>query len=429
MLTAVVVKLRSPVLGFNHNVLHLGWVFHVQTEDSGVQNPHLFTHLFHGGVIIATKKVVYDAAADPDVVKGLMQAQHKAMLKELKSGVYDEKIHKYLKDVPKDGEGGLAAPPMAQRAATPNPVPQVVAAEQDKTVDTSSQSRAATVVDPSPPVPVADPPATAPAARKPGGTVPPYEEELPTGPLPRVITVPTELPQVEFRTPRRPAPATGAPDPAADVSAAFRAMSAQTRESTRIPPGLAQAAATAARAPAGTAAADEELLDIEIGPLPTPPPGAGVWSGKPEIAQERPFERSGAVRTPDAARAAPPGTAPSPGFRPAIERRTVPPPSGVPTPLPPTPTPSAGISRPVPRTTQTQGTPPGATQQRVAVVPSSQVVVARPAVIVGAPPVQVGARKPRESSRPPEGFGKDLISERSLDEVIMAYLSEDAGEE
>jgi len=47
-------------------------MFHVQTEDSGVHNPHIDTHLFHEGVIIASKRVDYDGEAADDVVKGLM---------------------------------------------------------------------------------------------------------------------------------------------------------------------------------------------------------------------------------------------------------------------------------------------------------------------------------------------------------------------
>ncbi|HUQ04951.1 MAG TPA: hypothetical protein VM261_20755, partial [Kofleriaceae bacterium] len=68
---------RSPILGYNHNVRYRGIVFHVQTEDSGLSNPHVFSHLFHGGVIISTRKLVYDRDAAEDVVKSLMQAQHK----------------------------------------------------------------------------------------------------------------------------------------------------------------------------------------------------------------------------------------------------------------------------------------------------------------------------------------------------------------
>jgi hypothetical protein len=61
--------------------------------------------------------------------------------------------------------------------------------------------------------------------------------------------------------------------------------------------------------------------------------------------------------------------------------------------------------------------------------PGSGVVMTRPAVIVGAPPKPPGSppqrvRKAREEEA--RGFGQGLISEKSLDEVILAYLSEDA---
>ncbi|HRC55992.1 MAG TPA: hypothetical protein PKU97_08705, partial [Kofleriaceae bacterium] len=87
---------RSPILGYNHNVRYRGLVFHVQTEDSGVLAPHVFTHMFHGGVILSTRKLVYDAGASEDVIRSLMQAQHKAVLKELRRGTFDDKIEEYL---------------------------------------------------------------------------------------------------------------------------------------------------------------------------------------------------------------------------------------------------------------------------------------------------------------------------------------------
>jgi hypothetical protein len=78
-----------------------------------------------------------------------------------------------------------------------------------------------------------------------------------------------------------------------------------------------------------------------------------------------------------------------------------------------TPTPSR-LSTPSPARTQSS---------------SGGVVMTRPAVIVGAPakpnqPARV--RKAREDEG--RGFGQGLISEKSLDEVILAYLSEDADE-
>ena len=38
--------------GFNTNIRHRGVLFHVQSEDSGRDPPHIITHLFHGGNIL-----------------------------------------------------------------------------------------------------------------------------------------------------------------------------------------------------------------------------------------------------------------------------------------------------------------------------------------------------------------------------------------
>lgn len=56
--------------------------------------------------------------------------------------------------------------------------------------------------------------------------------------------------------------------------------------------------------------------------------------------------------------------------------------------------------------------------------------MSRPAVIVGAPRTAPPATKSKAASdEDRRGFGQGLISEKSLDEVILAYLSEDAADE
>jgi hypothetical protein len=81
------------VPGFNHNIMHKGKMFHIQTEDSGIKNPHIITHLFVGGNILSTKKTSYADILNSDhleeVVREIMEEQHKSMLRELKRGVYD----------------------------------------------------------------------------------------------------------------------------------------------------------------------------------------------------------------------------------------------------------------------------------------------------------------------------------------------------
>jgi hypothetical protein len=87
---------RSPLLGYNHNVKYKGRIYHVQTEDSGPANPRLFTHLYFEGTILASKKHEYDAASAEDIVRGLMQGQHKAILKDLKQSLLDHKLTSFF---------------------------------------------------------------------------------------------------------------------------------------------------------------------------------------------------------------------------------------------------------------------------------------------------------------------------------------------
>lgn len=86
---------QSPLVGYNTNVRHKGKLYHIQTEDSGVHHPHIITHLFaDGGRIVASKKTDYAQHVSTDnlhdVVKKLMQEQHKAMFIALRDCVYDE---------------------------------------------------------------------------------------------------------------------------------------------------------------------------------------------------------------------------------------------------------------------------------------------------------------------------------------------------
>ncbi len=82
--------------GYNHNVKYNDCVYHVQTEDSGLENPHIITHLFVGGNIIDSRKTSYGDIVSSDGLKDmlvdLMQDQHKAMLKDLIGGRLDSRI-------------------------------------------------------------------------------------------------------------------------------------------------------------------------------------------------------------------------------------------------------------------------------------------------------------------------------------------------
>jgi hypothetical protein len=165
---------RSPILGYNHNIQFHGHVFHVQTEDSGAQHARLFTHLFVGGTILASKKHEYDADAPEDVVRLLMQRLHKSMIKELKEGVHDPRIQGFfaargeqiklgdrpaLMGTPAEGAPpAAAAPPVATAPAPaagapapapPHPDDRPVAVSGS--IDTSATPRPASPVSKTPP--------------------------------------------------------------------------------------------------------------------------------------------------------------------------------------------------------------------------------------------------------------------------------------
>jgi len=90
----MVAEAKKMVVGFNHNIKHKGKMYHIQTEDSGLDNPHIITHLFVGGNILASKKTSYADIVGAEnlaqVVRELMEEQHKEMLRNLINGVYDD---------------------------------------------------------------------------------------------------------------------------------------------------------------------------------------------------------------------------------------------------------------------------------------------------------------------------------------------------
>jgi len=124
---------KKMVVGFNHNIKHRGKMYHVQTEDSGLDNPHVITHLFVGGNILASKKTSYADIAGAenlaDVVRELMEEQHKEMLRNLINGVYDDvdaaQGARARAFQPGQVQAGTARP---ARPAAPAPVPPAPAA-------------------------------------------------------------------------------------------------------------------------------------------------------------------------------------------------------------------------------------------------------------------------------------------------------------
>jgi len=385
---------RSPILGYNHNVRHRGLIFHVQTEDSGMKSPHLFTHLFHGGVIISSRKLVYDNGSAEEVVKALMQSQHKAVLKDLKAGTFDDKIDRYLGGTP-----GLEPAP-ARRAARdtdisppPPELPEMPGELDDDQVTPPAGSSLSEAVLKRAVPPDTDPPRLGPAPRA-GPTVPPEPSRTGrsevSGAFQAIVSPEEAVPSAvddessDTTLPRRRDPA--APEP---------------RQRKETPSGAYS------QHRSGRSDFIPEVHDQPTAPLPAPAKRGRGSSGEAERPAATAASRSGSGLVPQ--------------IRPAVKPQV----TGGPPPR------AMGKAMPAAGATAAANAP----QQ-----PRPAVVVSRPAVIIGGPPKVVGAREqaedPRRSGRRareepsrPNLFGKDLISEKSLDEVILAYLSEDSSEE
>ena len=102
--------------GYNTDFKFQGKVYHCQTEDGGVNSPHIISLLYHQGAILASRKTSYADILKADcldeVVRELMMEQHKQMIRDLMQGKLDI-----------GGAPAQAAPSPAPAAPKPAPAP------------------------------------------------------------------------------------------------------------------------------------------------------------------------------------------------------------------------------------------------------------------------------------------------------------------
>ena len=77
------------VTGINSDIDYNGKLYHVQTEDGGINNPIILTRIFCSGVLVTTRKTSYVYLLDMDgfkeVVENLMREQHNEMIQEIQN--------------------------------------------------------------------------------------------------------------------------------------------------------------------------------------------------------------------------------------------------------------------------------------------------------------------------------------------------------
>jgi hypothetical protein len=359
------VKAPSPLLGFNNNVRHKGRVFHIQTEDSGIRHPHIITHLFaDGGRILKTTKTSYAEHIGNEKLAETVRAMMQEQHKAMFIALRDGQFD-YLFDE-NAGPASTAAPraPEAKAKAAVTMGPQAAP-------------------NPAPPVAAPTPPAAPPA--------PPPVVAAPPAPPPQVVVTPPPAPSVAARSPQRGTmptrPAMAPTEPAMPTpqpqQRAPQPEPAETNNRRRTGQGRPRLDVDPA-AIHGVSGNGEPGIDLDLDALERaaaeaqtpffqqiqdlPPPPAAV------LGANRAAAAGGySVRSP-----APPPTAPNAPL-PRAGRQTNPMPQAPPAP------------------------------------PNARYAPSRPASIFA-------------TTRPQEGasiFGEDLISEKSLDEVILSYLAED----
>jgi len=78
------------ITGFNTDVEHDGVVYHVQTEDKGLDSPLILSLVYAGGAILASKRVPYDdlltSGFNERTLSERLQRQHKLICAAIRAG-------------------------------------------------------------------------------------------------------------------------------------------------------------------------------------------------------------------------------------------------------------------------------------------------------------------------------------------------------
>ncbi len=122
--------------GYNTDFKFQGEVYHCQTEDGGVNNPHITSLMYHQGAILARRKTSYadiiKADCLEDVVRELMMEQHKQMIRDLMQGKLDVNANAQLQGSPDQKK---AAPAAAAPAPKAPPAPKKPEEVKEKSLD------------------------------------------------------------------------------------------------------------------------------------------------------------------------------------------------------------------------------------------------------------------------------------------------------
>jgi hypothetical protein len=116
------------ISGFNTDIEYEGVVYHVQTEDKGVNTPIILSLVYTGGTILASKRSPYndliEAGYDERLLTERVHRQHKLICAAIKAGRLDELKKMSGKPADKSVDKPADAATTTKKAAT-RPAPPI----------------------------------------------------------------------------------------------------------------------------------------------------------------------------------------------------------------------------------------------------------------------------------------------------------------
>jgi len=134
-------------IGVNTNIKHKDEIFHIQTEDGGLDQHTLTTILFKNGAILSSRKTSYiDIPKSPtyeETVREMMQEQHKQMMRDLVSGKF-ENVTETAEDDKKDDpetEQGHEQNDLPKETSTPEKAKEQIMPPEEEQQDPAPANR------------------------------------------------------------------------------------------------------------------------------------------------------------------------------------------------------------------------------------------------------------------------------------------------
>lgn len=123
------VSINFVITGFNTDIEHNGVVYHVQTEDKGLDSPLILSLVYDRGTILASKRSPYndliEAGFDEKVLAERLQKQHKLICAAVRAGRIEDLKRMTAKESAMKRAPAANATPVAVQVSPPLPASAV----------------------------------------------------------------------------------------------------------------------------------------------------------------------------------------------------------------------------------------------------------------------------------------------------------------